>query len=245
MVDLNIIYYLIFILIVLQSIAGVGVLVIGTPMLLLFDYNIIEILSTLLPISIFTSLLTLIFFKLKKKEFTLNIDKEIKILFFLVCLPFIFLGLYLLKSFENNINFKYLISLVIFGSLIINNQKKYIISLNKKVKIIYLSFIGIIHGISNSGGSLLSLFLSSYLNKNQSRYNITFFYFFLALFQFIMFIYIFGYKISLVNLKVILIFVPIGVLLGNFIFKFTSELNFRLLISVLGALTCVALLINF
>ena len=49
----------------------------------------------------------------------------------------------------------------------------------------------------------------------------------------------------LVNLKVILIFVPIGVLLGNFIFKFTSELNFRLLISVLGALTCVALLINF
>ena len=60
-----------------------------------------------------------------------------------------------------------------------------------------------------------------------------------------MFIYIFGYKISLVNLKVILIFVPIGVLLGNFIFKFTSELNFRLLISVLGALTCVALLINF
>ena len=245
MIELNIIYYLIFILIVLQSIAGVGVLVIGTPMLLLFDYNIIEILSTLLPISIFTSLIALIFFKFKKKEFTLNIDKEVKILFFLVCLPFIFLGLYLLKSFENYINFNYLISLVIFGSLIINNQKKYIFSLNKKVKIIYLSFIGIIHGISNSGGSLLSLFLSSYLNKNQSRYNITFFYFFLALFQFIMFIYIFGYKISLVNLKVILIFVPIGVLLGNFIFKFTSELNFRLLISVLGALTCVALLINF
>jgi len=43
-------------MVVLQSITGVGVLVIGTPMLLLFNLNLFEILSVLLPISIITGL---------------------------------------------------------------------------------------------------------------------------------------------------------------------------------------------
>ncbi|MAU88838.1 MAG: hypothetical protein CMC40_02890, partial [Flavobacteriaceae bacterium] len=53
---------------VLQSIVGVGILVIGTPFLLILNYDIISILSLLLPISIITSLLNLIFFKLNKKK---------------------------------------------------------------------------------------------------------------------------------------------------------------------------------
>ena len=101
MIEFNLIYFLFFLLVVLQSIAGVGVLVIGTPMLLLFNFNLVEILSILLPISIITSLLNLILFKLNKKNLNIKIDKEIKILFFLICLPFIFIGLYLLKSLEN------------------------------------------------------------------------------------------------------------------------------------------------
>ena len=48
-------YYLIIILIILQSIVGIGVLVVGTPLLLLLNYEIIEIMSFLLPISILTS----------------------------------------------------------------------------------------------------------------------------------------------------------------------------------------------
>ena len=243
MIEVNLIFFLLFLLIVLQSIAGVGVLVIGTPMLLFFEFNIIQILSVLLPVSILTSLTNLFFLKIYKLDTNLKIDKEIKLLFFLICLPFIFIGLYLLKSYQNYINFKYLISAVIFASLIINNQKKYFFRLNKKSKIFYLSLIGIIHGISNTGGSLLSLFLSSHLNKNQSRYNITFFYFFLALFQFLMFIYVFNLKTGVTNFIVLLIVVPIGVLLGNFIAKYTNETFFRLLISALSALTCVALLI--
>ena len=50
-------YLLIFPLVVLQTIVGVGVLVLGTPLLLIFNYNIIEIINLLAPISIITSLL--------------------------------------------------------------------------------------------------------------------------------------------------------------------------------------------
>tara|TARA_Y100000590_G_C15702443_1_gene1007306 strand:+ start:1148 stop:1885 length:738 start_codon:yes stop_codon:yes gene_type:complete len=245
MIEFDLIYFLLFILVVLQSIAGVGVLVIGTPMLLLFNFTLVEILSILLPISIITSLLNLILFKLNQKKLKINIDREIKFSFFLICLPFIFIGLYLLRSLENYINFKYLISFVIFSSLIINNQKKFLIKLNKKIKTIYLALIGIVHGLTNSGGSLLSLFLSFYLNKNQSRYNITYFYFFLALFQFLMFIYIFDLKITLHNLKFVLLAIPIGVILGNFLSKYTNDENFRFIISILGALTCFVLLLDY
>ena len=244
MIEANLIFFLLFLLIILQSIAGVGILVVGTPMLLFFEFNIVQILSTLLPISILTSLINLIFLKIYKLNTNIKIDKEIKLIFFSVCLPFIFLGLYFLENFKDYINFKYLISAVIFISLIINNQKKYFFKLNKKNKIFYLSLIGIIHGISNTGGSLLSLFLSSHLNKNQSRYNITYFYFFLALFQFLMFSYVFNLEPGITNFKKLLIIIPIGVLLGNFIAKYTNETFFRRLISTLSVLTCVVLLSN-
>ena len=50
-------YLIIFALATLQTIVGVGVLVLGTPLLLILNYNIVEIMSLLLPISIMISLL--------------------------------------------------------------------------------------------------------------------------------------------------------------------------------------------
>ena len=126
MFDVNSIYLLLFFLIILQSIAGVGLLVIGTPMLLIYNISFIEILSILLPISILTSFFNLIFLKLNKKKLNIKIDQKMNFLFFTVCLPFIFLGLYLIKNFNEFINFKYLVSFVIFFSLIIMNQKKFL-----------------------------------------------------------------------------------------------------------------------
>ena len=42
---------------VVSEVVGVGVLVIGTPILLIFNYNLIEIMEILLPVSICTSLI--------------------------------------------------------------------------------------------------------------------------------------------------------------------------------------------
>lgn len=60
--------FLVLSLSIIQSIAGVGVLLIGTPILLLNGYDIITSINSLLPLSILTSLLNLIFFKIQKKK---------------------------------------------------------------------------------------------------------------------------------------------------------------------------------
>ena len=59
----TILYTLILLLIIFQSIIGVGILVLGTPILLLINFDIIDIIYILLPISILTSFINLIFIK--------------------------------------------------------------------------------------------------------------------------------------------------------------------------------------
>ena len=87
MTDINLIYIIFIFLVLLQSMAGVGVLVLGTPMMLLMEYNMVYILSYLLPISILTSLGNFLYFKIKKKKMKIKIDKDIKKFYFLFVSP--------------------------------------------------------------------------------------------------------------------------------------------------------------
>lgn len=238
MLDLDLVYIVFALLIFLQSIAGVGVLVVGTPAMLLMEFRMIEILNILLPISIVTSFLNLIIIKLSHGKNKINIDKEFNILFFLVCVPSIFIGLVILRNFESFIKFEYLVSGVILFSVIITNFKFYVTKISQKFKIGYLFLTGIIHGITNSGGSLLSLLISSQKNKENSRYNITFFYFFLASFQYLIFINIFEINFFSFDLfKLFLIFFA-SVILGNVISRFLKNNYFRILINLLSLLSC-------
>ena len=102
-----------------------------------------------------------------------------------------------------------------------------------------------IHGISNTGGSLLSLFLTSSYNKNQSRYNITYFYFFLALFQFFMFLLLFNIEIKYINLFYISAILPIGIIAGNYLTKYIDDINFKVIINFLSTVACIILLFRF
>jgi|TARA_B110000037_G_C17084494_1_gene491387 uncharacterized membrane protein YfcA len=244
MIEGNLIYSLLFFLIILQTIAGVGILVVGTPLLLIFNINIVSILAILLPISILTSFLNLIFFTINKKNLKIEIEKKTKKIFFIICLPSIILGLLILKEFQDAINFKYLVSLVIFFSIAVINSKKYLENINNKIRVIFLSLIGTIHGLTNSGGALLSLFLLYFNNKNQSRYNTTFYYFFLAFFQFLMFLIIFEQKIYFDNFRFILIFIPLGVIIGNYIIKYVNEKTYKNIVNILSLFTCLILLIS-
>ena len=128
-----------FIITTLQSSIGVGILVLGTPFLLILDYNIIEIFFILLPLSIITSLLNLIIIKLLNKEPVTNTSKELK-KFFIICIPSIVVGLLILKFFQNHINFKALVSLVIIFSVIFVFFKNKI-----KFKINFFSYFYFIH----------------------------------------------------------------------------------------------------
>lgn len=243
MIEIDFIYLFLFFLIILQTIAGVGLLVIGTPLLLINNIDFINVLGILLPISITTSFLNLIIFKYIKKT-NFKIDGQLNSSFFIVTIPFIFGGLYLVKNFNEFINFKYLVSFVIFLSVVITNQKKIFIDLNKKLKILFLSLMGLVHGISNSGGSLLSLFIAANYKKNQSRYNITYFYFYLAFIQFLMFVFIFDINLDIINFYFIFMILPIAVMIGNILSKYINDGYFRIIINFLSIISCIALISN-
>ena len=118
--DIQQYYYLIIILIILQSVVGIGILVVGTPLFLILNYEIIEIMGFLLPLSIITSFLNLFIIKaLNNKKFKFNLDSNIQKYFFLFCLPGIFLGVYLIKNFQSFLNFELLVASIILISLFI------------------------------------------------------------------------------------------------------------------------------
>jgi uncharacterized membrane protein YfcA len=101
---------LVIFLVMVQSIAGVGVLVLGTPTLLLLNIPMIEIMNYLLPISIITSLLNILIVKLKRGSLDYDFDRLIH--FFIVSIPFVFIGLIILKYLHEFINFDYSIKVV-------------------------------------------------------------------------------------------------------------------------------------
>ena len=117
---------LIAILCTIQSILGIGILVLGTPILLILNYQIIEIMFLLLPVSILTSLTNLILRKLLLNKDNFIQEKDILISFLLICLPSIFFGLFFLKYLKDLIDFNLLVSIIIISSLVIKKtQKKY------------------------------------------------------------------------------------------------------------------------
>jgi uncharacterized membrane protein YfcA len=247
MSDFILLYFFLTFIVFIQSIVGVGVLVVGTPILLIFDFDIIEIIKILLPISIFTSLINIIII-LKQINFTkIILKKNIKYNFFLICIPSVFLGLYLLKQFKDYFNFNLIVSLVIFLSILLKIYQKEIWKFFKKNFLVknIMFLIGIIHGVTNSGGTLLALFFTKGTKGMliYNRYSISFFYFFLGFFQFLIFVYIFKDTLEFQMYDLLLISsVILGILIGNGLIKYTNERivdKIIIFISLVSALTLI------
>ena len=229
-------------IITLQSIIGVGVLVLGTPFLLILKFSIVETFFILLPISIITSLLNLIIINYSNKSLNKSSYKEFK-KFFIICIPSIFIGLILLKFFESHINFKQLVSFVIFFSVILVILKDKIKFRVNFFRISILSSVGIVHGLTNSGGTLMSLALSVNNKKDYARLNTTFFYLILASFQYFLTIIIFFDKfIFPKDIKIIFIII-IGTLIGNLINYFLKSKIYKMIVNLLASLSAIILLI--
>lgn len=228
-----------------QTIVGVGILVLGTPILLLLGLEMVEVMTILLPLSVVNSLANIIYFRYKFKK--ILIDKKMRNYFFLICFPGIFFGLYILKISSDYLNFNLLVSLVILFFLIvslINKKKKLRISNSLKKILIFIS--GIIHGVTNSGGSLLSMLIVNTYNKslNYIRYQIIFFYFFLALFHYISINFIF--KLNFFSdLKIsYIISLFAGIFLGNFLSNKVNTYHLKNTILLLAFLSSIFLMIQ-
>jgi hypothetical protein len=138
----------------IQSIFGVGVLLFGTPLLLLQGYDFIHAVIVLLPISISINLIQIV-----KDYRSVDLDFYKKILVYTI--PFVVI--FLLVVTRLNIN----IGMIIGLFLLFVAAKDYSLKVNQVIKFlvryekIYFTLMGIIHGLTNLGGSLLTAIVHS------------------------------------------------------------------------------------
>ena len=175
------IYYLVIIIAVfsvVQSIFGVGLLLFGTPTLLLLEYSYSETLWLLLPCSVTISLIQVV------NDYKL-IEAKKKAVYLVI--PTLVLSLALVVTYANGINITRIVGilLLLIGVIKFSKSLQNFLSLMaRKYIYTYYIIIGMVHGISNMGGGPLSILMSTiYSKKEIIRANIAFIYLILAVFQ--------------------------------------------------------------
>ena len=142
----------------IQSLFGVGVLLFGTPLLLLLRYDFINALIVLLPISVSINLLQII-----KHPTHIDTDFYKKIVIYTI--PFVALFLFIVTHYTFNtglvIGASVIFGLVTGAFLILVALKNFSARVTAFIESLvryeksYFVTMGIIHGLTNLGGSLL------------------------------------------------------------------------------------------
>ena len=177
------IYYLVTIIAVfsiVQSIFGVGLLLFGTPTLLLLEYSYSETLWLLLPCSVTISLIQVV------NDYKL-IEAKKRAVYLVI--PTLVLGLAFVIIYANGINMTRIVGvlLLLIGVIRFSSKLQALLSsmVKKHIQIYYI-IIGVVHGVSNMGGGPLSILMSTiYSKKEIIRANVAFIYLILAIFQLI------------------------------------------------------------
>ena len=207
-------FYLAFIIAIvsaIQSIFGVGVLLFGTPILLIIGYDFVNALNILLPISIFINIS-----QISKDYRHLNLNYYKKLLVFSIP-PIIILLWLTVESDFNPSSIVGVFLLLISLKALSKNISKIVTSLFRYQKT-FLVFQGIIHGLTNLGGSLLtSNVFALNLKKDETRATISASYLTFAIFQIITLIYM-G-KLIYIKFELIFLGVLVFFLLENFVYK--------------------------
>ena len=219
-------YFILFILILFQSIFGVGLLIFGTPTFLVFGYNFAETLSILVPISCTVSLCQILSTKIE-------IDKFKKIFYkysifgtaIFMLFPIIFININFLKIIIAFIMIS--ISIISLTSMHLKNYRKKFLEYSRS----YLVTLGCIHGLTNLGGSFISIFSSIfyYRDKLRSRKSIAFSYFVLGLIQLLVLSITLNIVFKL-EILILMIITPFVFYLSSFIF---DKINFEFYIKIL------------
>ena len=209
---------------VFQSVFGVGVLLFGTPIFLLFGYSFVEVLVLLLPISLMISLATvvtdgrgrwsaldvcLLVFPIMLGTVG-AIDRETHVLIFLV-------GLFMVLSAIVNYFFR--------------TRRVRRITLTDTVTI---PVIGGIHGLTNQGGGLLLMWAgSSGRSARDIRSTVAFFYGIMATVQIITVAYL-QPKTFITEFDIKNLLIPVGAFfVGTYIFVGIQKNRFQ------DVVTCV------
>lgn len=203
----------------IQSILGVGLLVFGTPTFIMLGLSFPEALSILLPSSVVISS----FQYFSSKNLIRETKKEIAIF----SLPLMILGISVVLLSKIQINVKVLIAIMLIFTSVVRMSDKVLDKIYffiKRYNKIYLMIMGLVHGLSNLGGGLLTIYAGSVSQSKESfRATIAFGYLLFGIFQLAILFY---FDSKLIRPEILLYMVLSGAIyqfLGNKVFAVTSE----------------------
>tara|TARA_B100000427_G_scaffold234156_1_gene197182 strand:+ start:620 stop:1342 length:723 start_codon:yes stop_codon:yes gene_type:complete len=224
-------FYLLLVVVILfssiQSILGIGLLLFGTPLLLIIGYSYVELLWILLPSSCSLSL-----YQIFENHRLIKSKKEI----FYYTIPALILSLIIVLNYDYILDIKKIVGLFLLAISILrlfNVSKKWTKSIVIKSKNVIYLLIGLVHGFSNLGGAPLTILKSSLYNDSKKiSTNIAFAYLILASSQLVI---LYSYKSEFFVFSYLL-FIPIVILnhmiIQKLLFGYFNNSNFKFLINV-------------
>lgn len=222
---------------IIQSLFGVGVLLFGTPLLLLLGYPFMESLLILLPISASINILQII---KDYKSIEITIYKNI----LLITVPFIVVSLFMISKIKVDINIM-VGFLLLFISIknhiqLLNNIFEKLLSYNK----VFYSTMGIVHGLTNLGGAFLTAkIFHTKLNKYEKRATTAVSYLTFALFQIIT-IMLLDVKYNVENLWYVLIGITTYIVIHQVFFHKINDNKYDGLFSIFLFLSGISLILK-
>ena len=211
-----------------QSVFGVGLLVFGTPTLLLLGCPFEETIAYLLPSSLLISMMQV--FDGRKHI------GELRTSIYVYCVPFIVVGLALVLSDKLTFDIKLLVGVMLIFFAIARFSRglqEMLVKLLKRHTKFYLMLMGFVHGISNMGGGLLTIFATAiYDDKERTRANIAYGYLVFATSQILVLLILNTKAFHLVCLPLAIVAVATYLTVGNFIYLKSSHAVYQILITL-------------
>jgi uncharacterized protein len=240
-IELLLLLTVIAVLSVVQSFFGMGVLVFGTPTLMLMGYDFITTLSYLLPASFAISLLQV----LTAGSNRVPVSRYL----YLLCLPGIGVGLLMaetsaLASWTN---------VLIGGTLIISALVRFWPPLRmafsvmlQKSSPIYHLIMGLAHGLTNLGGALLAILASGTNSEKEAiRYTVAHYYLAFSIVQMLVLATIMGHlNILFAHLPTAAISATVHLFIGNRIFLRTSNPVYNMVLTIFIAIYGIVVLLE-
>lgn len=169
----------------IQSLFGVGVLVIGTPLLLVLQYPFDQALAILLPVSLASSILQTFDGRKTISRETRNI--------LIGLIPTVLLGTFLLTRYSVSFDVRPYVAAILFIVAVARFSRRCRSILEfvfSKVFIGSLFLVGILHGFTNMGGGFLTMVIGSRFNDKMTiRTHVSISYIFLIICQLTVLLY--------------------------------------------------------
>jgi len=205
---------------VVQSIFGMGVLIFGTPTLLLLGYDFVDAISFLVPASFVISALQIV---------TSGKDRvAVSRYLYLLCLPGIGVGLWIIQGDALGSWVNILIGAVLLlsaGLRLWPRSHAWMAGALKKHTMIFHGVMGLVHGLTNLGGALLAILATTqHSEKDAIRYAVAHYYLAFGAIQILLIATLLGEAERLLNnFPMAIIAAVIYLLIGNRLFLRTAK----------------------